>query len=187
MLTHNGKPYARVSEVLQPFTNFDGISQETLERKAAIGTRIHQAVQDDIEGNFPIIVPQELGYFNSFEQWRAAMNPVFVKTEMRHYCEKKMLTGCIDALVKLEGEEKAILVDWKTSVSESPTWVMQAHLYGYLLTDAGEEIAPRYLFVKLDKSGKMPKVFEYKFNSSMLSRCLQAVDDFWKNVAINSQ
>jgi len=181
MLEFNGKLYARVSEVISPFVSFDGISKEVLERKASLGTRVHNAIQDEIEGNFPVVGFQEKGYVQSFEQWKNSLLPTFIKTEVRCYCDEKMLTGCIDALVKLEGEEKAIIVDWKTSVNESPlTWPMQAHLYFYLLKQSGMEVAPRFLFVKLDRHGGLPKVFQYKLDSSILQSCLQAVDDFWE-------
>lgn len=190
MWEHNGKPYARVSDILKKFVDFSGIDPQVLERKAALGTRVHQAIDQEIEWDFPVVGLKEQGYFQSFIRWRDAVSPAFVKTEMRCYCDKKMLTGCIDALVKLEGEEKAVLVDWKTSANESPaSWPLQAHMYSYLLKEAGFDIAPRFLFVKLDKSGADPKVFEYKFDANKMSRCLQAIDEFWeenaKNVALN--
>ena len=187
MLEYNGKPYARVSEILSPFVNFQGIPPEVLERKAIIGTHVHKAIEQEIEGDFPTVFPHEVGYFQSFEKWRNVVSPNFVRNEMRCYCHEKMLTGCIDALVKLDGEKEAILVDWKTSAVESPiTWPLQGHMYTYLLQQNGFTVAPRFLFVKLDKSGNMPKVFEYKFNSNTLQRCFQAIDDFWEAQKKNS-
>lgn len=181
MLTHNGKKYARVSEVLQPFVDFGSIDQDTLERKAALGTRVHEALNHEIKGNFPVVGVQEQGYFQSFELWRAAIQPTFLTTEERMYCDQKMLTGCIDALIKLEGEKEAVLIDWKTSVAESPiTWPMQAHLYHYLVAASGRRIASRFLFIKLDRHGKLPKVFQYKFDPNLMVKCLQAVDNFWE-------
>lgn len=188
-LEHNGKLYARVtSDVLNPFVNFDSIPQDVLERKAALGTRVHDAIHKEVQGEFPVIGLQEQPYFKSFELWRAAVQPAFLMMEQRVYCDQKMITGCIDALVKLEGEDKGVLVDWKTSVKESAiTWPMQAHLYHYLLQSAGISVASRFLFVKLDPYGGLPKVFQYKFDIATLSRCFQAIDDFWnKNVAVNS-
>lgn len=181
MLEFNGKLYVRVSEVIRPFASFEGIPEEVLNRKAAIGTRVHNAIQQEIEGEMPIIGLECHGYVQSFEKWRKAVLPSFLKTEVRCYCDKKMLTGCIDAIVNLDGEKEAVIVDWKTSVNESPiTWPMQAHLYHYLLSKDNIPLAPRFLFVKLDKSGALPKVFQYKFDGSILKSCLQAVDDFWE-------
>lgn len=181
MMTVNGRKYARVSEILKPFVDFGSIDQDTLERKAALGTRVHEAINHEINGDFPVVEFQEKGYFQSFELWRAAIQPTFLATEERIYCDQKMLTGCIDALIKLEGEDEGVLIDWKTSVAESPiVWPMQAHLYHYLVTASGRQIAPRFLFIKLDRQGKLPKVFQYKFDPSLMSKCLQAVDNFWE-------
>ena len=181
MLEFNGKLYARVSEVISPFANFQGIPKEVLDNKAALGTRVHHAIQNEIEGNFPVVGLQEQPYVQSFEKWRHYLHPTFLKTEVRCYCNKKMLTGCIDALVKLEGEEKAVLVDWKTSVNESPiTWPMQAHLYYYLLKETGIEVSDRFLFIKLNRSGDLPRVFQYNLDTNILKSCLQSVDDFWE-------
>lgn len=190
MLTRDGRVYARVSDILKPFVNFEGIDEEVLKRKAALGTRVHDAIKQEIDGELAVVLPQEQGYVQSFEKWRRALNPTFVETEVRRYCNKKMITGCIDALVKFQGEEKCVLIDWKTSVAESPiTWPMQAHLYDYLLQSDGIPISHRYLFIKLDKHGNMPTVFQYKFDTNILARCFQAIDKFWKEktVAINSQ
>lgn len=188
MLEHKGKVYARVSDILKPFVNFGDIPEEVLHSKAALGTRVHDAIHQEINGEFPVMAGKEGGYFKSFEKWRKALNPLFLESEVRYYCDTKMITGCIDALIKLEGEEKAILIDFKTSAQESPiTWPMQAHLYHYLIAGAHKPIAPRFLFIKLDRYGNLPKVFEYKLDSNLEKKCFQAIDDFWKhkNVAIN--
>ena len=179
MLEHNGKNYARVSEILAPFTDFGAIPQDVLERKAEIGTRVHEIIDDDIKGDFPIVTPDTFGYFQSYQKWRALISPVFIESEVRYYDDTKMLTGRIDGLIKLEGEERGILIDFKTSVAESPTWIMQGHLYHHLLFSAGKPVADRFLFIKLAKCGGVPSVFNYKFDPNRYRQCLQAIDDFW--------
>jgi hypothetical protein len=179
MLEHEGKLYARVSDILKPFVNFAGISQEVLSKKASLGTLVHKLINEEIEGLLPVASGKELGYVQSFYQWRNAVNPVFIESEVRYYCDQKMITGCIDALIQLQPEEPAVLVDFKTSVQESPTWILQAHLYHYLLTTNGKNPAKRMLFLKLDKEGALPKVFEYKLDVNVLNRCMQAIQDYW--------
>lgn len=182
MIEYNGKNYARVSEILEPFSNFSSISQEVLSNKQIIGSKIHDAIHDDIQGDFPIVPANGVGYFQSYEKWRTRLAPIFLESEVRYYDDDRMITGCIDALIKLEGKEEAILIDFKTSAQESPiTWPMQAHLYHYLLGGASKVIAPRFLFVKLDKLGALPRVFEYKFDRNILSKCMTAIDTFWVN------
>ncbi len=178
----NGKNYVRVSDVIRPFIDFGHIPKEVLERKAKLGTRVHDAIHEDIEGNFPVMSANENGYLESFHKWRSSLSPTFLESEVRYCCDKKMVTGCIDTLIKLEREEEAILVDFKTSVQESPiAWPMQAHLYHYLISSTGKKISSRFLFVKLDRFGDYPKVFKYKFDANLMNRCYQAIDDFWKS------
>ena len=181
MFTHNGKVYARVSDVLKPFVDFQGISEEVLNRKAALGTRIHDAIHQEIKGELPVVRVEEQGYIHSFYKWRAALEPTFIESEVRYYCDTKMITGCIDALIKLKGEEKAILIDFKTSVQESPVvWPLQGHFYHYLVSKNLHQLSPRILFIKLDRWGALPKVFSYTFDTNLMNRCFQAVDEFWQ-------
>lgn len=182
----NGKQYARVSDILAAFVDFNAIPPDVLERKAALGTRIHDAINHEIQGDLVVVPVQEVGYFQSFERWRSALCPVFLETEKRMYCDQKMLTGCIDALVKFEGEKIAVLVDWKTSVSESPAWILQAHLYHYLLNVNDIQIAPRFLWVKLDKHGLLPRVYQYKFQPTVHEKCMQAIDAFWRKTVVHN-
>ena len=37
--------YLRVSQILKPLSNFDGIEKDVLERKADIGTAVHKAIE----------------------------------------------------------------------------------------------------------------------------------------------
>lgn len=185
MLIYNGKNYARVSDIISPFNDFSKIDPEVLKKKADLGTRVHDAIKDLINDDFPVITPDIFGYVESFQQWRELIKPTFLESEMRYYDETKMLTGCIDALIKMEFEDKAILIDFKTSAQESPiTWPMQAHLYQYLLSTANKNIASRFLFLKLDKQGQFPKVFSYRFDVNILRKCLLSVDTFWEKTRL---
>jgi hypothetical protein len=178
MLEVNGKSYLRVSEVLRPFYNFEGIDKEVLEKKAMLGRLVHECISEEIQGHFPVVSGKVVGYFKSFKRWEDTVRPHFIASEVRYCCDKKMLTGAIDALVEFEGEKEAVLVDFKTSAQESPiTWPMQAHLYRYLLANAGKVIGKYCLFIKLDRYGDYPRVFQYKFNTSLTDRCLQLVDE----------
>lgn len=190
MWHYNGKDYARVSDIVNPLFIIPPKLKEVFEAKAALGTRVHDAINKEILGELPTVIGDEVGYFQSFLKWRDCIGFTVIETEKRYYCDEKMITGCIDLLVTIQGEKEALLVDFKTSASESPiTWPMQAHLYHYLIRASGREVAPRFLFVKLDRHGGLPKVFQYKFDGKTMDRCLQAIEDFWaknKDVALNT-
>lgn len=183
MITYNGKDYARVSEVISKFSNFAGIPKEVLERKAGIGTLAHEAINDTIKGDLPLLDQNTTGYFESFTEWVKIARPTWLESEVRYYHDELMITGCIDALAAFELKGEAVLIDFKTSVQESPTWVLQAHLYHLLLESANKSVAPYFLFIKLDKMGLQPRVYKYKFDLMIRQKCVRAVKDFWKDKA----
>lgn len=181
--------YVRVSEILARLQNFDHIDVNVLEGKQLIGINVHEAISMSIKDDFPCISKKELGYFNSFERWRKATNPVFTLSETRFYDDELMITGQIDALVNFPNDSKNVLIDFKTSVSESPViWPMQAHFYHYLLVKNNiPQVAERFLFIKLDKYGEMPKVYEYLFDSNLLNKCKLEAKIYWEEQKCRQQ
>lgn len=182
MLEHEGKQYARVSEVIAPFANFGNIDPKVLEKKAGIGTSVHEAIKDDIDGLFPVVCANGVGYFESYMKWRESLSPRIIQSETRYFCHKKMITGQIDCLIEIENSmQLPVLIDFKTSAQESKTtWQMQAHLYHYLLLENGVDICPRFIFIKLDKAGKLPTVFQYAYDKNIEKNCMAAVSAFWQ-------
>jgi hypothetical protein len=182
VIEFNGKLYARVSEIIRPFTDFGHIDPCVLANKARLGTSVHQAIADYINGDFPSPDPDGVGYFESFLKWEERLNPQFIASEKRYFCEQKMITGQIDCLIHMPGpSDVPKLVDFKTSAQESKeTWPMQAHLYHYLLTQNKIDVSHRFLFIKLNKVGDIPEVFEYKFCMNTKAKCMNAIENFWK-------
>lgn len=191
MIIKDGKEYARVSEILKPFTDFSHIDPEVLANKCRIGTQVHEAIADEIKGEFPFLRPDSYGYFKSFMIWKSRMDCVFSQSEHRYFSDKYMITGQIDTLIYFYDNFKEsidkpsihlpVLVDFKTSAQEGESWCMQAHLYHLLLTENEVNVEPLFLFVKLDKKGDLPKVFQYKFQKNIASKCLNSIAEFWKN------
>lgn len=152
------------------------IDIEILENKGNIGTNVHTAIDAYLtEGlEIPLRIP-ERGYFDSFHKWYKETGCEVVENEKRYYCDKLMITGAIDALVRLPGEEDLILVDFKTSASESPKiWPLQATFYHYLVSQTGIKLSPRLIFLKLDKHGEDPVVCEYTYSTQLLQVCKAA-------------
>ncbi len=180
MLEKNGKFYARVTEVLQPFADFSHIPYSVLSNKQRIGTNVHDAIHEDILGDFPILEDDERGYFESYKIWEEAIRPKYIQTECRYYNDEKMITGQIDGLVWIQGEEYPVLVDYKTSASESATWPLQGHIYHWMVSHSGTILAPRILFLKLDKKGSAPKVYNYQLDMNIRAQGLKAISDYWE-------
>jgi hypothetical protein len=157
--------YDRVSDILAMFSDFGSIPQEILERKAAIGTRVHAAITEYIMLGIgeESLEDSDIGYFNSWKNWYhckhvPTVNPdlhMDIKySETRLYDDKKMLTGCIDGIWCSAGDHN-VLVDWKTSFKENPlVWPLQAALYQSLIyANQLCDIEDMVCFLKLDKNG----------------------------------
>lgn len=184
MLTHNGKDYARVSEIIQGFSKFPNLPSALAnrERKAVIGTCIHEAISDWVQKEFPFLTKDAVPYFSSFLQWHAAVEPKIIETEERYFCDELMITGCVDALVKFD-KDILTLVDFKCTAKEEPTtWKMQAHLYHYLVSKAGKTLSKKMQFIQLSPKAILPRVYTYVWTQSIHDKCLKAVDDFWSNL-----
>ena len=182
MFEHDGKMYARVSDVIRPFCSFGHIDPVVLANKARIGTEVHKLIADDLDDEFVVPTDETRGYFSSYLKWKEEINPIFREWETRYFCNESMLTGQIDAIIQMPNEFAPILLDFKTSVQESPiTWNMQGHLYRYLLLKNKINIGDRFLFIRLNKEGLFPFVHSYNFNHVIHNKCLAAIEDFWKS------
>ncbi len=169
--------YTRVSEILNQWDRFGHINKDVLENKAAIGTRVHEAIKNHHDGMYTPLDAAASGYFDSYIKWEEENKPKLIQSEVRYYCDNMMITGQIDALVKIEGEESPVLVDYKTSAQENAKiWPLQAAFYHYLVSSSGLDISNKLIFVKLDKKGNLPKICEYTYNKTLWDICVSA----WK-------
>lgn len=173
--------YARVSEILSQWDKFSGIDKDVLEAKKILGTNVHSCI-DMYNASLPYIATEkEEPYVQSYIRWKNREKFLVVESEKRYYDERLMITGKLDALVHFKDEindgGQVTLCDWKCSYSEDPiNWPLQASFYRYLLLVNGVTcIAPVVRFVKLDKNGDMPKIFEYKCSEQLALTCEAAV------------
>lgn len=179
MLIINGREYARVTEVLAKYSDYSHIDPEVLRRKCDIGTDIHAAIADHLSGSMPMPCQPGAGYFDSYMLWYRAVAPRVIYTETRYCCDELMITGQIDLVCTMGCGDIPVLIDFKTSVSESPVWIMQAHLYAHLLQRNNVIVGDKYIFLKLDKLGRSPIAYTYTRGQNTLNKCLNACRDFW--------
>lgn len=180
MIEHNGKMYARVSEVLTSFSDYSHIDPKVLANKARIGTEVHQAISDCLNDEFPILGKDCKGYFESFLCWKDSFRQIFHRSEERFFDDELMICGQIDALCLYPEFKMPCLVDFKTSVRENyEVWQMQAHLYIYLLEKNGVGNEGFAQFVKLNRYGNKPDVFTYPYLQSVMDKCIESVKIFW--------
>ena len=181
MLTFEGVEYARVSDIIRPFTNFSGIDEGVLRRKAELGSAVHEAIDEYLKGDIPVLPLNGMGYFESFKRWYGQVRPEYLAREQRYYDKELKITGCIDGLIQMPFDKTPVLLDYKTSVKESPvTWKMQAHLYKHLLNVNEVSSGNRFLFLRLNRYGELPYVHVYYECPAIHQKCVQSIHDFWK-------
>jgi hypothetical protein len=174
--------YIRISSILAQWDRFAHVDPQVLAKKCELGTEVHACIENyskhGIEG-----ISKEGAYFESYKAWEKEVGVINYSTEQRLYCERLKITGCLDAVVKLQGKSELMIVDYKTSPQESPkTWPIQACFYHYLAIQNGIPVSDRIIFLKLDKDGKLPKVCEYQYSTQLMNVCMSALNCYrWLN------
>ncbi len=176
-MDHFIKPgYLRVTDILSPFSGLSKINPIILQNAADRGTLVHEIIEGIEEGFGKENVPDPvLGYIESYELWVDGKK--FIKQPKRFYDNEMMITGLVDSIYK-DGDE-LVLVDYKTPARESKTWVIQGSAYACLCKRHGYNIS-RIEFVKLDKTGKAPKVYQYLDDYDMFRKVLDCYRYFFK-------
>lgn len=168
--------YTRVSSVLSPFMRMDKINTEVLANAANRGTRVHLAADAILADVGYPFEEQDEGYIESFKLWVPGKK--FLERPQRLYDDEFMITGDLDLLY--DNGNGITLVDLKTSSAVSKSWMLQGSAYSYMAKKLGYEIT-KIEFVKLDKSGKYPKIYNYEENFGLFLHCLEVYNYFFKN------
>jgi len=166
----------RVTTVLAPFSGLANIPLSVLNNAAERGTVVHRICEGYIMGYGVSIPDQYKGYVDSFLQWYEGKD--FLPNPGRLYDKVNMITGECDAI--WDSDDGNHLVDFKTSVREGKTWPLQGVAYKNLLELNGISV-DRIIFVKLDKNGLEPTVYEYDYeqHEETWARCLKVYRDFF--------
>lgn len=171
----------RVSTILSQLKDFSTIDPEVLSKKAKIGTRTHQAIDDFLSDDpFTIHCDRSKLYFDSFKKWYDTVSTTtsikYILKETRFYDHQLLkeygysLTGQVDAVIELQG--KTMLLDYKTSANrDDEIWPLQAHFYHHLLKSNNVAVADKMIFLKLHRYGELPEVCEYYFLKDKMNYC----------------
>jgi hypothetical protein len=167
--------YLRVTQLLSLFSGLNKINPEVLRNAADRGTLVHTIIEGIEEGFGKEDVPEiAQGYIESYEKWATGKD--FLLAPKRLYDDELMITGLVDSIYK-EGDH-LVLVDYKTPARESKTWAMQASAYSFMCKKNGYNIS-RIEFVKLDKTGKEPKIYAYMEDMQMFHKALECYRYFF--------
>jgi len=170
--------FDRVTDVLYAFGGLSKIDPTILANAARRGTLVHNAC-DCIIADLPCDEEVEpfIEYVNSFVLWSVGKN--FLDKPGRFFDEKLLITGECDGIYEKDGE--ITLFDLKTPIREGSTWRLQGSAYAYLAKQRGYKI-DKVEFVKLDKKGAHPRVYEYDDHFEEFLRLLDVYRTYFKNI-----
>ncbi len=164
--------YPTVTEILKPYSGLDKVDPEILRKAGERGTKLHK-VAFEMVNDLAITEEDEnlLGYIDSMKKYWGEGYQV-ICAEQRIACDTLNISGQPDLIVIKDG--LLTLIDWKSSYAESRTWCPQGAAYTYL-AKTQNHIIQKIEFVKLDKNGKHPEIFNYNYNIgfSVFMKCYE--------------
>lgn len=170
--------YTRVTDVFKPFTKFDLVDEEILASRSRIGNMAHHYAEmyslKLLIDSMPLVVKP---YFLSFKKWFDEYVEKVVACEMRVNSQSLLLSGKIDLIVKLKGDNENTfsLIDEKIGTSFSPTWRLQTAAYRMLFREEIGLNISRRLTLRLQADGSMPLLNEmtnHEYDELNFLKCL---------------
>ena len=115
--TVNGFFVPSVTTIMRPLSEevYGGIDEEVLNRAAARGTAVHNAIENYIKFGIEDISPEHEGYFKGFLKWVKEHDVKPYGNEIRLYHKSLMYAGTADMTASVDGFDT--LIDFKTSAS----------------------------------------------------------------------
>jgi hypothetical protein len=181
--------YTRVSSILSMIPTLDSegkwgfpmqqLDQDMLQRKADLGTAVHDAIESHILGKFHPSTDKEDLYIESFKKWESSVTISEPITERRFFYDPMNLTGKIDLIAKLPHSPLSYIFDYKCTVAEEKKkWPMQAAFYHFLARVNGIKVNDEVFFLRLDPKGGYPAVYEYHIDEKLRSQMISIYNSY---------
>lgn len=149
-----------VTQVLQPWQNFDNVPPGRLQEAQERGKAVHAACAALALGLWvPDIPVAYLPYLESFRLWFSVVEEV-IAVERRLYCPVYKFKGQLDLLCRIRGDKGLILTDEKTPITQYKSWRLQITAYRHLALQEWPNIT-RVASLQLSPEGKVAKLREY--------------------------
>jgi hypothetical protein len=136
--------YFSVTKVLSPFVDFSMIPPDVLDFASERGTLVHRYCETIARGIPAMGIPEYCaGYVRSFQRWfdEYVLKVIFVEHEMID--DGFGYLGHVDLVCVLK-DLRAVVVDLKTPLAESPTWRAQLAAYRQLAVAETQKRGLRY-------------------------------------------
>jgi hypothetical protein len=161
MTYKNDSGFPSPSDILKPWVDTRWFKPEHSDR----GNSVHTSIGASMKDLVPIWDPEFYGYRDSFNQIRDYFEDVII-SEQRLVDKNLCYSGQPDAVVKLSKKAcdafaidypATALVDWKTSVQEQKSWVIQAAAY-FNLCVVNDINCDLHLLARIRRDGDFPKI-----------------------------
>jgi len=149
----NGLEIPSVTTLMKPLSDgiYGFIDREVLNRAAARGTAVHNAIENYVKFGIEDISPEHAGYFNGFLKWYTEHGVTPYGSEVRLYHKAFLYAGTADMMAGVDGLDT--LVDFKTSSAVYPMLCgVQLEAYNRAAKSHGMELQ-RKVIVHLKKDG----------------------------------
>lgn len=115
--TLDGVVIPSVTTIMRPLSQslYRGVDESVLNKAAARGTAVHNAIENYTLFGLSDIEPMYKGYLDAYVSWCKDYSPQPIATECKVYHKILRYAGTSDLLAIIDG--KRILVDYKTSAT----------------------------------------------------------------------
>lgn len=174
--TVNGLFVPSVTTVMRPLSEdvYGSIDEEVLNRAAARGTAVHNAIENYIKFDIRDIPEEHEGYFEAFLKWFEEHKVEPYGDEVRLYHKSLMYAGTADMFASVDGIDT--LIDFKTSAAvQKMLCGVQLEAYDRAIqSHTGGKGFERKAIVHLKKDGSY-QMIEYSSNDMECWRVFTAL------------
>ena len=143
-----------VTECFSPYMDWSKINADVLQAACERGSRVHRAIEGDLQGEFPMLPDDEKGYLDAARKFLDNVTEIIL-VEKRLISDAYQFTGQVDLVCRIDGDARETVIDWKTSTSLSKSWSLQLAAYAHLVRASAYPIRKdaRHMAIQLRKNG----------------------------------
>jgi len=166
-----------VTQVFSSYVSWDHIRPDVLANAAVRGSRVHDALADEMNGDFVIVDEEIKGYVDAGRAFLKMVDETIL-IEQRLISDLHQFTGQVDLVCLIKGDTRLTLVDWKTATVVQKSWGLQLAAYKHLVDANNFNLKiGRLMTVRLKKNGTY-QIEEYSNPAYLFSVYLNVLSSY---------